>query len=69
MLCQYVRSAPLGLDQLGAAVMVRRQPRLDDSERAEFLLLWLQTMRDRERKTKPRHDTRTSLVEFKNASV
>ena len=60
---------PLGLDQLGAAVMVRQQPRPDDSERAEFLLQWLHTVRDRERKTQPRHDTRTSLVELKNASV
>ena len=49
--------------------MVRQQPRPDDSERAEFLLPWLQTVRDRGRKTHPRHDTRTSLVELKNASV
>src|SRR5262249_31761224 len=44
-------SAPLGSDRAGAAVMVRRLPRPDDSRRAEFLLPRPPTVRDRVRIT------------------
>jgi hypothetical protein len=47
-----VKCAP-GFDYLGAVVMVRRRPPLDDSKRAGFLSARLNTVRDRERKAQP----------------